>query len=327
MENGGTRVKATESVTTGHIEEFARMVSARFAPLSIDTDRAERFKGRILGRTLGDLEVFDVRANQHEVQRTEPIASQTPKGSYMLHLQLEGVGVMSQDGREAVLQPGDMAFYDSDRAYSLSLDDEFRNGILVFPRRQLALPVEAAGQLTATRISGADGLATVVVPFLMHLARNLDQIPEHSGLRLAHNALDMITTVLHERLGAAWKGDAELVRKENQLGQVRAYIEDNLAEPALNPQQIAAANFMSVRQLHASFSKEGSTVSAWIRSRRLEQCHADLADPLQDELPVSIIAARSGLVDAAYFSRLFKDAYGESPSDFRQRTRRGELPG
>lgn len=324
MESGGPTAKAIESVTTGHVEEFARMVSARFAPLSIDTDRAERFKGRILGRNLGDLEVFDVRANQHEVLRTEPLASQTPKGSYMLHLQLEGVGVMSQDGREAVLHPGDMAFYDSDRGYSLSLDDEFRNGILVFPRRQLAIPVEMAGQLTATRISGADGLAALVVPFLTHLARNLDQIPGHSGLRLAHNSLDMITTVLHERLGAAGEGDTESVRKENQLGQVRAYIEDNLADPVLNPQQIAAANFMSVRQLHASFSKEGTTVSAWIRARRLERCHLDLADRLQDMYPVSAIAARSGLVDAAYFSRLFKAAYGESPSDFRQRLRLGD---
>ncbi|GAA4377745.1 helix-turn-helix domain-containing protein [Paeniglutamicibacter cryotolerans] len=322
MENGGPTAKATESVTTGHIEEFARMVSARFAPLSINTDRAERFKGRILGRDLGDLEVFDVTANQHEVLRTEPIASQTPKGSYMLHIQLEGIGVISQDGREAVLQPGDMAFYDSDRGYSLSLDDDFRNGIMVFPRRQLAIPVESAGQLTATRISGTEGLGVVVVPFLTHLARNLDQIPGHSGLRLAHNALDMITTVLHEKLGATWEGDTELVRRENQLRQVRAYIEDNLADPVLNPQQIAAANFMSVRQLHAFFSKEGTTVSAWIRTRRLERCRADLNDRLQDTLPVSSIAARSGLVDAAYFSRLFKGAYGESPSDFRQRMRR-----
>lgn len=299
------------------------MVSARFAPLTIESDRAEQFRGRILGRDLADLEVFDVRANQHEVIRTEPLASQTPKGSYMLHLQLEGVGVMSQDGREAVLQPGDMAFYDSDRGYSLSLDDEFRNGIFVFPHRQLAIPVELAGQLTATRISGTHGLAIVVVPFLNHLARSIDQIPGHSGLRLAHNALDMVTTVLHEQLGGAWKDDTELVRKENQLLQVRAYIEDNLADPMLNPQQIAAANFMSVRQLHASFGKDGNTVSAWIRTRRLELCHAELADRAHDMIPVSAIAARIGLVDAAYFSRLFKGAYGESPSDFRRRLRSG----
>lgn len=316
---------AVEMVATKHISEYARMVSERFAPLSIDSDRAGNFRGRIRGRNLGDVEVFDVRANQHQVERTEPLAARTPKGSYMLHLQLSGIGIMRQDGREALLEPGDMAFYDSDRAYSLWLDDRFRNAILVFPRRLLALPTDTAGQLTATRISGTQGLARMVVPFLTQLAGNLDQLPGHSSLRLAHNTVDLVTTVLQSHLGAALPRHTVPVSRENLLEQVRAYIGDNVSDPALNPQQIAAANFISVRHLHSIFSQEGTTVAASIRARRLELCREDLSDPLQDAHPVSALAARHGLVDPAHFSRLFKAAYGESPSEFRQRLRRGEI--
>jgi AraC-like DNA-binding protein len=316
---------AVEMVATRHVDEYARMVSERFAPLSINSDRAGNFRGAIRGRSLGDVEVFDVRANQHQVERIEPLAAQTPKGSYMLHLQLSGIGIMRQDGREALLQPGDMAFYDSDRAYSLCLDDRFRNAILVFPQRLLALSTETAGQLTATRISGTQGLARMVVPFLTQLTGNLDRLPGHSSRRLAHNTVDLVATVLQSTLGAAGPCRTEPVQRGTLLGQVRAYAEDNISNPELDPQQIAAANFISVRQLHAVFSREGTSVSAWIRARRLQLCREDLSDRTQDYLPVSALAARHGLVDPAHFSRLFKTAYGESPSEFRQRVRHDEI--
>ncbi|NKX50863.1 helix-turn-helix domain-containing protein [Arthrobacter deserti] len=328
MVAGGAGPSGTvESVEARQVAEYARMVSVRFAPLRIDSDRAGKFRGAIRGRDLGGIEVFDVRANQHRVERTGPLAAEAPKGTYMLHLQLSGVGTLCQDGREAVLQPGDMAFYDSDRAYSLCLDDRFRNAILVFPRRLLALPAETAGQLAATRVSGSQGLARMVVPFLTRLAADLDRLPGHSSLRLAHNTVDLVATVLHGELGTAGRHRPEPEHRELLLEQGRAYIEDNLSDPSLNPQQIAAANFISVRTLHGIFSREGTSISAWIRARRLDLCRGGLSGPLQDIHPVGAVAARRGLVDASHFSRLFKSAYGESPSEFRQRLRDGQAPG
>ena len=312
-------MNGVESVATRHIDEYARLVSERFAPLSIDCQRAADFRGAIRGGGLGGIEVFDVRATEHHVERNASVAAQTPMGNYMLHLQLSGVGLMVQDGREAVLKPGDMAFYDSDRPYSLGLDDMFRNAILVFPRSMLALPEEMTGQLTATRISGGQGIARIVVPFLTQLAGNLGQVPSHSSMRLAHNTVDLLATLLHGDLGLAGQYRPESVRREHLLEQLRIYIEDNLSDPMLNPQQIAAANFISVRTLHGIFGQEGTSVSAWLRARRLELCRTDLAGRLQDFRPVSAVAARHGLVDAAHFSRLFKAAYGESPHEYRQR--------
>ena len=61
------------------------------------------------------------------------------------------------------------------------------------------------------------------------------------------------------------------------------------------------------------------TVSAWIRSRRLERCRRELADELFADRPVSAIAARWGFLDASHFSRLFRSTFGEAPTDFRKR--------
>ncbi|HYP73799.1 MAG TPA: helix-turn-helix domain-containing protein, partial [Microbacterium sp.] len=86
---------------------------------------------------------------------------------------------------------------------------------------------------------------------------------------------------------------------------------------ALSPGSIAAAHYISTRHLHGLFQEQGTTVSTWIRMRRLEQCRRDLADPLHAGSPVAAISARWGFVDAAHFSRSFKQAYGVSPSEYR----------
>jgi AraC-like DNA-binding protein len=65
------------------------------------------------------------------------------------------------------------------------------------------------------------------------------------------------------------------------------------------------------------FEAEGTTVSAWIRERRLECCRIELiATDLADQ-SVSEIGTRWGFWDAAHFSRLFKSRFGVSPSAYR----------
>lgn len=316
---GATRAAAVETVVTRDISEFSRLVSDRFAPLTVDADRPGRFKGAIRGRRLGEIEVFDVRANQHQVDRPEPLANRTPKRNYMLHLQLSGVGVIRQNGREAELQTGDIAFYDSDRGYSLSLDDRFRNAIIVFPQHMLSLPASSTKQLTATTIPGDHQLAGMITPFFTHLLGALGSLPDASCLRLSRNAVDLIATLIHAELGEAPDDSYEPNRRESFLNEVRAYIDDHLQDPDLDPESVAAAHFISVRTLHMLFRKEAETgVAEWIRTRRLELCRQDLLSPLQDHLPISAVAARHGFVNAPHFSRLFKSTYGASPMDFRR---------
>jgi hypothetical protein len=64
------------------------------------------------------------------------------------------------------------------------------------------------------------------------------------------------------------------------------------------------------------------TVAAWIRSRRLDRCRRDLADPGLWARPVSAIGARWGFPDGAHFSRVFRAAYGIPPREYRRRAAR-----
>jgi Helix-turn-helix domain len=77
-----------------------------------------------------------------------------------------------------------------------------------------------------------------------------------------------------------------------------------------------AVHYISPRHLQKLFEAEGSTVTDWIRRRRLDHCRRELLDPRNAGEPISRITARWGLLDSSHFSRLFR-ANGMSPREFR----------
>jgi AraC-like DNA-binding protein len=299
-------------------ETWTSIVTDSFVPLEISTSHDGPFHALMRCRSLGEVFLSDIGANSHTVQRTPQLISRDDTRYYKLSLMMSGVGLLLQDNREVVLQPGDMAIYDTDKPYTLDFEDDFRTLVVMVPQTAIDLPRDVVGQLTATRISGDEGLGRMVAPFLTQLARNMDDLSGPSGLRFVRNALDLVTTLIHSRLDHD-RFDLARGHRSALLQDIRAFIDDHLADPALNPSAIAAANFISTRHLHGIFKEEGVTVSTLIRSRRLEHCRRDLADPVHLSKSVSAIAAKWGFVDASHFSRLFRSAFGEAPTDYRQR--------
>lgn len=296
------------------ISEFRAAVNDSFVPLQVTSSHPDRFRGAIRGAEVDDVHVTAVHATDHVVERTPELIARSDRAYFKVSLMLAGTGMLIQDDREAVLSPGDLAVYDTNRPYSLVFDEEFRTLVIMFPRTLITLPPDMVGQLTAVRISGSTGLGSVVAPYLRQLGANLDQLSGATGARLVHSALDLVTTVFANELGLdGTSGDPHRALMQ----RIRDHIDRNLASTDLGPASIAAAHYISTRHLHGLFQEQGTTVSTWIRTRRLEQCRRDLIDPVFADRPVAAIAARWGFVDGAHFSRAFKAAYAISPSDYR----------
>jgi AraC-like DNA-binding protein len=298
-----------------------------FVPLEITRPGSgPDFRGRLDGFDLGAVRFCEVRAEPHTALRTRRLVSAAPSGCYKLGLLLRGSAVLIQDGREATLSPGHFALYNTDRPYTLAFASEHRMLILVFPRDLLGLPAGHVAQLTATALPGSQpGLAGLVPSFLTQITGVLDQVDGRAAVRLSGNVLDLLRTVLAERLDRP-PADIDSTHRALML-QITAFIEENLARPDLSPQLIAAAQHISLRQLHKLFYGTGSTVGGWIRQRRLERCCRDLRDPDLADRPVAAIGARWGFPDPAHFSRLFKSAYGMGPRDYRYHADAGRVNG
>lgn len=295
---------------------WCHLVGETFVPLRTDVEAAHRFNASMRVLELGAITATEIHATANVVRRTPALITDSDPDYYKLGVQLRGYCLLTQDGREAPLLPGDFAIYDTTRPYTLAFDDAYRQLVLMFPRRLLHLPAETVTGVTATRMSGRQGVGALLSPFLIQLADHLAEFDTGGPhVRLGDNVLDLLVTLLAERLDITAPTPDSARRA--LLMRIQAHIERHLYDPDLCPDGIAAAHFVSTRYLHKLFHEEGTTVSAWIRERRLDHCRRDLRDPLQVSRPVSAIAARWGFLDAAHFSRLFKAAYGASPREYR----------
>lgn len=305
-----------QTTVSQSLREFRLAVAQSFVPLEVVSIGTDPFWGRLRTVDVNDVHVSEITATRHQVSRTPQLITESDPKYYKASLQVSGTGLLIQDGREALLEPGDLAIYDTNRPYSLVFGEDIKMLVLMFRREQLGLPLDAVGQLTAHRFSSDDGLGAMIIPFLQRVSQNLDRFGGLTGPRLVQSAMDLITTMFASELDLdAEAGDTHQLLMQ----QIRRYIEANLSAHDLGPERIAAAHYISTRHLHGLFRERGTTVSTWIRELRLERCRRDLLDPLQAQVPVGSIAGRWGFFDAAHFSRVFKAAYDMSPSEIRNR--------
>ena len=318
-------VRTPQVQPTQRLDFWRHAVSDTFVPLDVSGATGPAFRAEMRGGPLGTVQMFDVNAERHRVQRTPALISRSAPDLYKLSIQLRGSALLCQDDREATLGPGDFAIYDTCRPYQMAFDDAFRMLVLVFPHKLLSLSQERIRQLTAVAVSGRRGTGALVSPFLLRVARHLDEYDPASTPRLADTALDLLMTSFAERLDCPSAVPAQ-ARRRALLLSIHAFIDSRLDDPELDPASIAAAAHISTRYLHKLFEGEGLTVAGWIRARRLEHCRRDLLDPLLRHQTVSAIAARWGITDPARFSRQFRAAFGQTPSDYRQASLASRLP-
>jgi AraC-like DNA-binding protein len=295
-------------------EVWVHAASELFVPLEC-TPHNRVFNGRMRAGSVGPLRLCSVEAAAHTIRRTQRLADNTKNDQYKLSLMLGGEALIVQDDREAVLRAGDFAIYDSARPYTVVGDDAFHMLVCMLPRDVIGLSQEQIARITATRIAGQEGIGWAMAPFLKRLAELAVREEIHGDQhRVVESVVDLVESLCASRVDDdAPRGGS----RTELLLRIRAYIETNLADPALSPSAIAAATFVSKRYLHKLFEVEEVSVSRWIRERRLERCRAELGDPRHRDDTVTSIGVRWGIPDSAHFSRLFREAYGCTPTEFR----------
>lgn len=281
------------------------------------------FEGRIERAALPALDVCRVQSTAQSVARTAAMAADTPQEHILVNVQRHGIGYVSQDGKTAKLLPGDLALYSSARPYTLDFEAAFDQTVLILPAQQvhrLVGPVDALYATTLGAQHSPSALLCNLADTVMHRAQTE---PNHRATRQLGQAL------LHT-LAAAVEShrptQAALPAPRSQLSayhraRLHAAINQHLADPQLGVDKLAALTQLSPGHIHRLFETEAHTVAATIRLRRLEACRADLADPDLAHHAIGEIAYRWGFNQAAHFSRLFKQAFGLTPGEWRAQQR------
>ncbi|WP_237159941.1 AraC family transcriptional regulator [Mycolicibacterium austroafricanum] len=100
------------------------------------------------------------------------------------------------------------------------------------------------------------------------------------------------------------------------IQQAMDFIDDHLAE-RITMDSLAAAVHMSVRSIQQGFRSElGMSPMAFVRERRLERVHEELADAIpSDGVTVTAVAERWGFHHLGSFAVEYRKRWGEAPSE------------
>jgi AraC-like DNA-binding protein len=290
---------------------WADAASAVLHPLGVRHLAVTPFRGRMRRWQLGPLELFRIEGDASEIARTPAtIAAHDPEQLQTAVLR-RGRFLITQSGRQARIESGDLASYETSHPYSVAAGCAF--DLLLFSAPRSAFGPRAAEMCRRTAMArpGRDGVGAVAAPFFLRIAKGLaDGTIAADDVDLADATLDVIRAV--HRDGRAVPAPA--APTVELLARIKAWMDTRLGDPDLSPAKIAGAHFISVRLLHPLFARDGTTVGRWLRERRLDRCRRDLADPALASLSAAELAAAWGFRSPAHFSRAFRAAYGTSPS-------------
>ena len=312
-------------LTTADVAERKRFqfwqdaVCDTFVELDCQARGSAPFFGEITTAECDGLHFSTVNSDGQIVKRTPTRIRRAREEVMLVSLQVRGVGIIAQDGREARLLPGDFACYDSTRPYTLNFDAGFEQLVLHMPRAAMVRRIGRTEVWTARRIAGTSPVGSLVLPFVQRAASVVSDVVPATASQLSETCLLLVTAALGERLGEIAAGGSSA--RTALIFRAKAMIDSNLHDHALNTEKVAQLVGISPRYLQDLFHAEGTTVSDWIWQRRLDKSRRDLADPLRAGDSIAQIALACGFADFGHFSHRYKDAFGTSPREDRARMR------
>ncbi|MCE0767426.1 helix-turn-helix domain-containing protein [Pseudonocardia kujensis] len=298
----------------GRLDAWRRAASRLIHPMIVRAEAAPE-RGSVIRRLDAGLHTIRVSGVRSTVERPAALIRPDDPAFVQLTVVLSGGLVAEQDGEGGQAGAGDLLWYSSTRPYRLTATDEFELVHFLVPQRCTALVREHLCPTPATPLARHTPAWQLLVPFLRGIAdwRAGDQQTYRDG------ALESALVHLVGSLPRRMSGSVARVGAD-PFDAATDYIGAHLGAPDLTPAQVAGALNVSVRHLHATFSRRGLSVAAYIRNERLEHAARDLVDPACAHVAVAEIAQRWGFSSAAHFSRVFAKRFGRPPTALRRVT-------
>jgi AraC-like DNA-binding protein len=233
-----------------------------------------------------------------------------------------GEHFMRHQGREIVLGDGD--------ATLISLTDTLETVnrppgeilVLRFPRPQLAPRLSGAQDCILRRIPHE----SPALRLLTNYVRTASQEQALADPDLQRVVVSHLYDLTALAIGAT-RDATELAQgrglRAARLHAIKQHIAGNLDQPDLSVAALAARHSCTERFIQRLFESEGTSFTDYLLAQRVALAYRMLTDPRREGDKISTIAFDAGFGDVSYFNRVFRQHFGDTPSDVRARSRCG----
>jgi AraC-like DNA-binding protein len=259
--------------------------------------------------TIGDVGLCRYSASAHQVERTDTHAHNDKMGLMKVAIQIKGSSCLQQCGHRVTLSPGDWSIYDTAKPYTITMLNDVQFLFLMLPRERILSNRYNLSDLTLRRLSGSSGVAKMAAQFISATFDEIERVDSQSESDIADTMLHLL------RLALIDLSDDEAIGSQRQvlLDRIKSCILNNLRDPQLSIEHIAATLNCSKRYLHKVFEVEGVSISDYIWHLRLDHCREDLLNPACHGKSITDIAFSWGFNSSAHFSTVFKNRFKLSP--------------
>ncbi|MGJ4927990.1 helix-turn-helix domain-containing protein [Bradyrhizobium sp. HKCCYLS2038] len=287
-----------------------------YVGLDCASDLGSAFRGSVTHSKLGRAVCSEVASDRQRVHRTSQRIARADADYVLVALGREGIGGVTQDGRDTVIRPGEFAIYDTTRPYELQFDAAFRQTVFKLPREMLQRRIGATEALTAITFGPENPLQPLSYDFIIRLCERADQIGAEHGERLSDQAADLLAMTLAERLRTQPLPASS--HRAALLYRIKGHVRTRLSDPDLSLPQVARELGLSARYINDLFSDEELSFQRFVLAERLKLSRRDLASPALAHRQISDIAFSWGFNDLSHFGRVFREQFGLSPREWRR---------
>ncbi|MBX6963389.1 helix-turn-helix domain-containing protein [Alcaligenes faecalis] len=290
-------------------------ISDLYTVTSVEVQDLSRFYGRIAWRKLGDVLFSDIATSRSRVRREDRHIKRAEQDIVQINFQLQGKGLLKQDGRSAMTHPGEIVLYDSARPYEMCFDGDSRQISVDFPRHLLTARCGHLEHLVARPFPGSAGAGRFLYSYVANLVLQSSEEDSLLAGQLQEHFFDLLLTAF----ASVMQDEPAVLSKSRAatLTRLKIYLTHNLNNPELTPGMAAQAMGISLRTLHSLFEHEEQTVWNYIQYARLDCSRADIENLAMFSRSLSDIGFSWGFNDAAHFSRAFRRRFGMTPSECR----------
>ena len=292
-------------------DEWNEKLKTVFGLWKPDIATSASFSAKVAHRTLGNFEVVRYVCDPCGATRHGREIAADDQETLALQLVLSGQERFTIDSSSYALGPGDLLVWNTTRPMSFEVTEKLQKISVLMPLSRLRSWLPGSWHSIENKYARGSTTATM----LKSLIQAMEPEFFSGNLDNSEALTEAMIGTLVSSLGSI-RGPVEC-QKQQMLGRIKRFIDEQLSSPELSPGFIAAAHRISLRHLHSLFEAEGQTALQYVIHQRLLRCQRELSNPNMAQRTITDIALSWGFQHPTHFSRRFKTEFGVTPHEFR----------
>lgn len=294
-----------------------RFVARRlFGSVRLHFSEGRERASRIVSAKLGQCRLTRLNAEAHLVDGSRVLSDGNRPDMIKLIIQPHGRSVFHQGGCD--LTVGSQALVIYDPAYSYRLENPMPVEVLMLQVPRETLPRAVVGRLRRPMAAplAPGGLQNILLSMMQGAVVEMDRLDAAGRESLGRAMADLTRTIITDCSLADYPADAPPLAL--LFDRIKAYVADNIQRTDLDASDIARRMGCSVRYVYRAFEAQGQTPADFIWEQRLQTAAEALRNRPVRPGSIAEVAFEFGFSSSAHFSRLFRQRYDRTPSQWRE---------